>query len=243
MESSENAKKKAPRQKELKSTQFQKYEVIEIRRDEIHNAPYNPRSISAKSRRRLRDNLQKVGLLAPIVWNRRTGNIVSGHQRLSCIDSLEHTHEYKLLVSAVDLDEKTEKEQNIFFNNTEAQGVFDERLIDMLNDNDLNIENMGFSEAEVFAMTGESMAEEQLEEMARLSNEMHKAIEAFSAAETSSNAKNDTEFYLVVVFKDNKSRDDFLIRHGFEVGRYLDGRDLDEVLSSSRLPDESTAPR
>jgi hypothetical protein len=143
---------------------------------------------------------------------------------------------------AVDLDEKTEKEQNIFFNNT-SPGVFDERLIDMLNDNDLNIENMGFSEAEVFAMTGESMAEEQLEEMARLSNEMHKAIEAFSAAESSSNAKNDTEFYLVVVFQDNKSRDDFLVRHGFEFGRYLDGRDLDEALRMSRLPDESTAPR
>lgn len=72
-----------------------------------HEAPANPRTISDDARRKLRDNLKRVGLLQPLVWNRRSGNLVSGHQRLSQMDDLMGTANYHLTVAVVDLDDKT----------------------------------------------------------------------------------------------------------------------------------------
>jgi hypothetical protein len=232
-----NKEKKAKEPKQPKRASAEKYEIIEIHRTQINNAPYNPRQISDKAKNLLRKNLATVGLLSPIVWNRRTGNIVSGHQRIDAMDKIERTHDYMLRVSAVDLDEKTEKEQNVFMNNPEAQGVFNESLTDLLKDVDLNIEAMGFSEADVFNLLGENLNEGQIEQMAEMSNRLQESVKAFEAAASSSNARNETEFYLVVVFRNNKSRADFCNRHGFEDFRYLDGRELDQSLSRSKLPE------
>lgn len=224
-------KAKAEKKQETKQSTLEKYEIIEIRRDQIQNADYNPRSITAKAKRHLKNNIKTVGLLGPIIWNRRTGNIVAGHQRIDCMDQLERTHDYMIRVAAVDLDEKTEKEQNVFMNNPEVQGVFDEKLTILLEDPDLNFENMGFSEADVYNVLGENLPGDQVAEMAKLSNTMHKAIDDFNRAAKTSNDRNDTEFYLVVVFKNKESRGEFCKRHGFEDFRYLSGTELDEALS------------
>ena len=112
-----------------KRSKHEKFDVIEIERSEIKNAPYNPRKINEDQKKGLRKNLKKVGLLQPLIWNKRTGNLVSGHQRISIIDALEGGYNYKLTVSAVDLDDKTEKEQNIFLNSTTFTGEFDFDLL------------------------------------------------------------------------------------------------------------------
>lgn len=41
------------------------------------------------------------------------------------LDALEKSSDYVLTVAAVDLDLKTEKEQNIFLNNVASQGDWD----------------------------------------------------------------------------------------------------------------------
>jgi hypothetical protein len=128
-------------------------------------------------------------------------------------------------------------------NNPEAQGVFNEGLTDLLKDVDLDFSAMGFSEADVFNLLGENLGEGEIEEMAAMSNKLQESVKAFEAAASQSNARNETEFYLVVVFKNNKSRTDFCNRHGFEDFRYLDGRELDQALSNSKLPDAETTPR
>jgi len=106
-------------------SKFEKFVIEEIDRSEIKNAEYNPRKLSDKAKKKLKDNLEKVGLIQPITWNRLTGNIVSGHQRVALLDSLHKSKKYSLSVAVVEMDDKTEKEQNIFMNNTEAQGEFD----------------------------------------------------------------------------------------------------------------------
>lgn len=235
-------KKKPP--KEAKSTALERYEIIEIRRDQIQNAPYNPRSITAKAKRRLKDNIRTVGLLSPIVWNRRTGNIVSGHQRIDCMDQIEGAHEYLIRVAAVDLDEKTEKEQNLFMNNTDVQGTFDAEGLEIIwKDGDLDWNAAGFDGAEMAHLFGETMPAEQMEAMAELSNKMHEAVKAFESAAKTSTDRNETEFYLVVVFKNNESRVEFCRRHGFDDFRYLDGNELDYVFSNPKLPEAVTDPK
>ena len=71
-------------------TKLQAFDVERWNRVDIENAPYNPRTIDEYAKRKLRDNLKRVGLLQPIVVNRTTGNIVSGHQRLAVMDAIEN---------------------------------------------------------------------------------------------------------------------------------------------------------
>ncbi|MBI3582389.1 MAG: hypothetical protein HY096_00380 [Nitrospinae bacterium] len=52
---------------------------------DIKPAGYNPRIITDEQLERLKKSLQKFGDLSGIVFNRRTGNLVGGHQRLKCL--------------------------------------------------------------------------------------------------------------------------------------------------------------
>jgi len=125
-------------------TKYQKFETKTVLRSEIKGAEYNPRKISDDARKQLRDNIKRVGLLDTIVVNKNTMNIVSGHQRIAILDSLERKNDYELTVAMVDLTDKEEKEQNVFFNNSKVQGEFD---LDILSQIilDVDYENMGFS--------------------------------------------------------------------------------------------------
>jgi hypothetical protein len=49
--------------------------------DALREAAYNPRSITTKALKQLADSYQRYGDLSGIVFNRKTGNLISGHQR------------------------------------------------------------------------------------------------------------------------------------------------------------------
>lgn len=49
---------------------------------DLKAAGYNPRQISAKQLARLKKSLDEFGDLSGIIFNRRTGNIIGGHQRI-----------------------------------------------------------------------------------------------------------------------------------------------------------------
>ena len=64
-----------------------------------------------------------------LIWNERTGNLVSGHQRLSWIDLKAREKglkDFDIDVNKVDIDEM---ELNLAMNNDAAMGKFD---LDML---------------------------------------------------------------------------------------------------------------
>lgn len=223
------------RKKKTRS-EYEKYDILEIRRDEIKNADYNPRSIKVRSKRKLKNNLERVGLLAPIIYNRRTGNIVAGHQRIDCLDQLHKTHDYVLRVAAVDLDEKTEMEQNVFMNNPEAQGEFtSDGLTALLKMPDIDIEATGFDQVQVYEMIGEDMTAEMHEGMADLSNRLHETIDKFREIEKKSKEKNDADFYFVVVFKNAEARADFCNRRGLKDNDYIDGKELDSIFPDAEI--------
>lgn len=130
----------------MKENKIKQPESREIQRSQINFANYNPRKITPEARKQLKANLKRVGILGGIVWNEITGNLVSGHQRVSVIDEVNKynsktkENDYLIRVEVVQMDVKTEKEQNIFMNNRNVQGEFDiDMLKDLLNGIDYNL--------------------------------------------------------------------------------------------------------
>lgn len=115
-------------------TRTQAFNMLRLNRKSLAGVDYNPRNITPVAAKRLRDNLDNVGLVSPITVNHRTvANgwhkdeyvILSGHQRVTAIDTLEQRDTYDMDVAVVELGDNEEIAQNIFLNNREAQGEYD----------------------------------------------------------------------------------------------------------------------
>lgn len=186
---------------------FETYKIIEIHRSKLKNAPYNPRTISEKAYKKLKSNLKKRGMMQPPIWNARTGNIISGHQRLSVLDSLMGTQDYMVKVAKVDLDEKTEKEQNIFINNPEAMGEWDLDKLDKLF-SEIDLEESGFDIIDIHQLFGENpLYEKPTEEQPKqIFQQVKENLEKIN--------NKTTDAYLIIVFKDYNEKKAFLETRG-----------------------------
>lgn len=104
--------------------------IIETKRLlELDPAPYNPRTISPVALEGLRHSVERFGLVEPIVWNKRSGNVVGGHQRLKVLQGLGET---ETQVVVVDLDDTEEKALNVALNNPAIAGDFTPELHTLL---------------------------------------------------------------------------------------------------------------
>lgn len=127
-------------------SKFQAFETETISRAEIKNAPYNPRIMDKGAKKRLKEGIRKHGLVSAITWNKRTGNLVGGHQRLEQLDALEKTSDYELTVCVIDVDEREEAQLNVQLNNPSMQGDWDlDKLAIMADDFSLSMDDLGFS--------------------------------------------------------------------------------------------------
>jgi len=109
-----------------------KIELTNMPIDMLTPADYNPRNMSEKAREGLNNSITSFGLLQPIIWNRQTGNVVGGHQRLYDIISKGATHTD---VKVVDWPLAKEKSANIALNHVGVSGTYDEaKLATLLND-------------------------------------------------------------------------------------------------------------
>ncbi|WP_304736861.1 ParB N-terminal domain-containing protein [uncultured Desulfovibrio sp.] len=139
-----------------KQSKFQSFETDTISRTQICGAEYNPRVISEDARKRLRKMIAKHGLVQPLVWNRRTGNLVAGHQRLAALDSLERSQDYDLLVAVVDVDEREERVLNVQLNNPSMQGEWDmDKLTELAEEAAISPDEFGFSDGDIAVMFGD----------------------------------------------------------------------------------------
>lgn len=121
-----------------------KCEFINIHRSKINLAEYNPRKISSRNRNNLKKILKKHGLVSLLVWNEKTSNLVSGHQRLSIIDDDKGNLDYNINVLKINVDEKEEKAINVSINNNNAKGEYDFDLLSELSENNFDLKNDGF---------------------------------------------------------------------------------------------------
>lgn len=127
---------------------YQRGTVMKISRDMVVDDDINPRTITEDNMRRLRASIEKNGLVGHLVWNKATGHIVGGHQRLTALDSLMHTKKYDLDVLMVDIPLKDEIRLNVALNNQDSQGEFDfDMLANLAADFKLDpSEDFGFSQ-------------------------------------------------------------------------------------------------
>ena len=205
-------------------TKYQtQYEVIE--RSQIKNAPYNPRKISAEALKRIKANIKQRGLMGGIVFNKRTSNLVSGHQRLSCVDSLEKSESYLIRVEVVDLSEKEEKEQNIFLNSATVQGEFD---LDLLGEviPDIDYKAAGLDETDLHIICVDNLI--QSDEPDEVTEEITEISEALKN-ETKENRKrynaiNDIEPIVTLSFDTYENKCSFMEKIGLpDEDRFIKG--------------------
>jgi hypothetical protein len=176
---------------------FEKFTMQEMHRSELKKYPLNPRKITAEAKRRLKAGLERFGLVSPLIFNKRSGYLVGGHQRMSVMDDLQGDKDYTLNIAVVDLDESKEKELVVFLNNTSSMGFWDdEALLEIMNGQDTDKNMLGFSATEMDYFD-KLMQEADIEETAALNymDQMTEEAEALenAAAENNENATADKE--------------------------------------------------
>ena len=107
--------------------------------EDLKPAPYNPREISQEAAKGLSASIAQFGDISGLVWNRRSGHVVAGHQRLAALKELGAIvygdppriviegcalMDDAFAIRVVDWDEPTEKAANIAANNPHTSGVF-----------------------------------------------------------------------------------------------------------------------
>lgn len=120
--------------------------------DKLNPAKYNPRvdlQPGDPEYEKLKRSIKEFGYVEPIIWNKRTGNVVGGHQRLKILKSEGHK---EVKVSVVDLDDNKEKALNIALN--KISGDWDEEklnqiFIELQDDLDIDMELTGFDIEEI----------------------------------------------------------------------------------------------
>ncbi len=128
---------------------------------DLKAAEYNPRKDlkpGDAEYEKLKRSIQEFGYVEPVIWNKRTGVVVGGHQRLKVMKDLGYT-EVDCVV--VDLDEAKEKALNIALN--KISGEWDNDLLaSLLKDLDgsgYDITLTGFDLAEAQELFGSGSME------------------------------------------------------------------------------------
>ena len=92
-------------------------------------APYNPRRIDDDAMAGLSSSIARFGNLQPVIWNKRSGYVVGGHQRLKVLAAQGRT---TTDVVVVDLDAADERSLNVTLNNSAICGEFTDDLQTLL---------------------------------------------------------------------------------------------------------------
>ena len=118
---------------------------------DINPAHYNPRKDlkpEDKEYLKLAKSMKEFDLVEPLVWNKRTGNLVGGHQRLKILKDIGQT---EVEVSVVDLTDAKEKALNLALN--KISGEWDlpllKDLLQEIDTGDFDIEITGFDNKEI----------------------------------------------------------------------------------------------
>ena len=126
-------------------------EIQKIPAEKLKAAKYNPRKDlkpGDPEYEKLRRSIEEFGYVEPVIWNRRTGNIVGGHQRYKVLTALGYK---EIDCVVVDLDEQREKALNVALN--KISGEFDipllTDLLKGLNEDGFDVSLTGFDAAEI----------------------------------------------------------------------------------------------
>lgn len=129
--------------------------IKNIKFKDVNRAPYNPRvelKPGMKEYDKLSKSIDKFQQVLPMVFNKRSGNLVGGHQTMTVLED-KGINESKM--SIVDLDDGDEKALNIALN--KIGGEWDDEKLSALLDElttipDFDVEITGFEKYELTAL-------------------------------------------------------------------------------------------
>lgn len=207
--------------------------VRRVQRSAINPAQYNPRTISDYARKQLKSSLSTFGLVETPVWNETTGNLVSGHQRLSILDR-EFGYpgaDYTIDVSVVALSLREEKKLNVWLNNHAAQGQFDEAafLEFMASEPGLKLEDLGLNAVDLdFDFGGSSAFAQLLESEKKASDAIKRDVDEIkkrkkiARQEDNAEPEQDADYFVMVAFESKNAKDAWLRQHNLPpTSRYV----------------------
>lgn len=119
--------------------------------EQLQAAAYNPRKElkpGDAEYEKLKRSITEFGYVEPVIWNKRSGNVVGGHQRLTVLKDIGET---QIDCVIVDLDDQREKALNIALN--KIQGEWDKdklaALLTEFDGSEFDVTLTGFDAAEV----------------------------------------------------------------------------------------------
>jgi DNA modification methylase len=140
--------------------------IEKIKAELLKPARYNPRKDlkpGDKEYQKLRRSIEEFGYVEPVIFNRRTGNVVGGHQRLKVLLDLGHT---EIDCVVVELDPQKEKALNLALN--KIQGEWDEtKLAELMAELDagaFDVSLTGFDAAEIDELLNRWHAKEAVQD-------------------------------------------------------------------------------
>ena len=232
---------------------YNQSETIEIKRSQINFAPYNPKRHSREAISEQAKNIKRVGILGGIVWNRSTGNLISGHKRIMALDTINKYDgtteaDYTVKVEAVEMDVRTEKEQNVYMDSPSTNTA---QSLDLLAEliPQIDYKNAGLTEADLDIIGIDYVF--QTEEQSRIASEFESLMSQTSEPkevnrdesinrvkdmkrkirdEAEEKAKN-IDAYFVVSFDTSKAKESFLRRFGYDKKeKYIKGELFSEMI-------------
>ena len=151
-------------------------EIIKKNVSELLPADYNPRKDlkpGDPEYEKLKRSIEQFGYVDPVIWNKKTGRVVGGHQRLKVLKDCGVTD---LECVVVDLSEEKEKALNIALNKISGDWDKDKLalLITDLQGTDLDVSLIGFDDAELDVLFRSSRQEGVVEDDFDIDDELKK---------------------------------------------------------------------
>lgn len=233
------------------SEKYKQSETVEIWRSQINYASYNPKRHSKEQVNQIKKNILKVAFLGGIVWNSLTGNLIDGHKRIMALDIVngyDGTKEtdYKVKVEKIQLDTKTEKEQNIFQTQSRSQ-----LELDMLRDlvPDIDYKSAGLTDEDMKLIGFDTMLKTDYE------NELEKQFEGLNSPiaadreaekeakkadikakkekvkENADSQAENSQSFVMINFDTYEAKESFMSRFGFNPDdKVIKGEMFDEMI-------------
>lgn len=150
--------------------------IEKLKIEQLIPAEYNPRKDlkpGDTEYEKLKRSLEEFGYVEPIIWNKATGHVVSGHQRLKVLISMGIT-EVECVI--IEMNEEKEKALNIALNKISGDWDKDKLalLITDLNAADFDVSLTGFEPGEIDDLFKDSVRDKIKEDDFDVDSELKK---------------------------------------------------------------------
>ena len=134
-------------------------QIETLKIDQLIPASYNPRKDlkpGDPEYEKLKRSIEQFGYVEPVIWNKTTGRVVGGHQRLKVLRDMGISEVECVIIQ---MDEEKEKALNIALNKISGDWDKDKLalLISDLQGADFDVSLTGFEPAEIEALFQDSM--------------------------------------------------------------------------------------